>query len=91
MVGSDRPDLLIIATKAYDTMEAVSECRRLTTEHTKVLTRQNGLGNLELLREWEGAHAFGGTTTMGAALDPRGADEIAAAFSSWEGDTNYLQ
>jgi len=102
VVNSDRSDLLIVTTKAYDTMEAVSECRRLTTEHTKVLTLQNGLGNLEILREWKGAHAFGGTTTMGAALgspgkvkvsglgrtiigadlDPRGADEIAAAFSS---------
>lgn len=102
VVGSDRPDLLIVTTKAYDTLEAVSECRRLTTEHTKVLTLQNGLGNLEILREWKGAHAFGGTTTMGAALDspgkvkvsglgrtiigadldPDGADEVAAAFSS---------
>ena len=70
--NSDRPDLLIITTKAYDTIDAVAECRRLTTGNTKVLTLQNGLGNLEILREWKGANAFGGTTTMGAALDSPG-------------------
>jgi len=70
--GSERPDLLIIATKAYDTMHAVSECRRLATGNTMVLTLQNGLGNLEILRDWKGVNAFGGTTTMGAALDSPG-------------------
>ena len=33
-----------------------------------VLTLQNGLGNLEILREWKGRRAFGGVTTMGATL-----------------------
>jgi 2-dehydropantoate 2-reductase len=69
---SDQFDLLIVTTKAYDTEEAVSECRRLTTECTKVLTLQNGLENLEILREWKGALAFGGTTTMGAVADSPG-------------------
>ncbi len=72
LIGSDHPDLLIITTKAYDTLEAVSECRRLTSERTKVLTLQNGLGNLEVLRKWKGVLAFGGTTTMGAVLDSPG-------------------
>jgi len=62
------PDLLIISTKAYDTRPAIRACRRLVDSETMVLTLQNGLGNLELLREWKGGRAFGGTTTMGAAL-----------------------
>jgi 2-dehydropantoate 2-reductase len=102
LLSSDSPDLLIVATKAYDTIDAVSECRRLTPGHAKVLTLQNGLGNLEILRGWKGARALGGYTTMGAVLvspgkvkvsglgktvvgadlDPRGAEEIAATFSS---------
>jgi len=66
--GLHPPELLIISTKAYDTGKAVKQCRRWVTKDTKVLTLQNGLGNMELLRKWVGARAFGGTTSMGAAL-----------------------
>ncbi len=76
VAGSDRPDLLIITTKAYDTMDAVSHCRRLATGRTRVLTLQNGIGNIEILREWRGAHAFGGATTMGAALSSPGVVKV---------------
>jgi len=62
------PELLIIATKAYDTAEAIQSCRRLVDNDTMVLTLQNGLGNLELLRNWRRENAFGGTTTLGATL-----------------------
>ena len=37
-------------------------------DQVSVLTLQNGLGNLEVLRAWKGHKAFGGTTTMGAQL-----------------------
>jgi len=66
--NAETPDLLIISTKAYDTRSAIDACRRLVDDETMVLTLQNGLGNLELLRKWRGDKAFGGTTTMGAAL-----------------------
>jgi len=66
--SAETPDLLIVSTKAYDTRSAIGACRRLVDRGTMVLTLQNGLGNLELLREWRGDMAFGGTTTMGAAL-----------------------
>lgn len=68
-ISSAEPaDLLLITTKAYDTSEAVDECRGWAGQQTIVLTLQNGLGNLEILREWKGRKAFGGTTTMGATL-----------------------
>lgn len=66
--GVHPPELLIITTKAYDTGEAVDQCRDWVTKDTRVLTLQNGLGNLELLRKWLGARAFGGTISMGAEL-----------------------
>lgn len=66
--GLQPPELLIITTKAYDTGKAVKQCRGWVAKDTRVLTLQNGLGNLELLRKWVGARAFGGTTSMGAAL-----------------------
>ncbi|MBU0623374.1 MAG: 2-dehydropantoate 2-reductase [Candidatus Thermoplasmatota archaeon] len=62
------PELLIITTKAYDTEETVRICKPWTDKKTMVLTLQNGLGNLELLRAWKGSSAYGGTTTMGATL-----------------------
>jgi len=62
------PELLIVTTKAYDTEEAVRICRTWTDKETMVLTLQNGLGNLELLRAWKGSRVLGGTTTMGARL-----------------------
>lgn len=64
----ESPELLIVTTKAYDTPSAIYACREWARDDTKVLTFQNGLGNLELLREWKGKNAFGGTTTMGANL-----------------------
>jgi len=66
--NAETPDLLIVSTKAYDTRSAIDACRRLVDDESMVLTLQNGLGNLELLRKWRGDKAFGGTTTMGAAL-----------------------
>jgi 2-dehydropantoate 2-reductase len=66
--GLEPPELVIITTKAYDTADAVRSCRPWTDEGTMVLTLQNGLGNLELLRKWKRAKAFGGTTTIGANL-----------------------
>ncbi|HEX9907815.1 MAG TPA: 2-dehydropantoate 2-reductase [Thermoplasmata archaeon] len=70
--GLPSPDLLLIATKAYDTKNAVSICRRWAGESTMVLTLQNGLGNLEILREWKKSRAYGGTTTLGANLTEPG-------------------
>jgi len=66
--GLEPPELVIIATKAYDTAGAIKSCRPWAGEDTMVLTLQNGLGNLEQLRKWKRARAFGGTTTMGANL-----------------------
>jgi 2-dehydropantoate 2-reductase len=66
--GLASPELLIISTKAYDTKEAIGILRRWVDDDTMVLTLQNGLGNLEQIRSWKEEKAFGGTTTMGAAL-----------------------
>ena len=68
-IDSARPaDLLLITTKAYDTLEAVDACRDWAASGTQVLTLQNGLGNLEAIRKWKGEKAFGGTTTLGATM-----------------------
>lgn len=66
--GLDPPELLIITTKSYDTSDAIDSCRTFASRNTQVLTLQNGLGNLELIRSWKGSNAFAGTTSLGANL-----------------------
>jgi 2-dehydropantoate 2-reductase len=66
--GLQPPDLLLVTTKSYNTKAVIDACRGWVSEETRVLTLQNGIGNLEMLREWRGRSAFGGTTTMGAML-----------------------
>jgi 2-dehydropantoate 2-reductase len=69
-------DLLIITTKAYDTMSAVDACRDWAAPSTGVLTLQNGLRNLDIIRGWKGPRAFGGTTSLGASLMGPGHVEV---------------
>jgi 2-dehydropantoate 2-reductase len=66
--GLAPPQLLMVATKAYDTKESIRSLRRSVPGDAMVLTLQNGLGNLEQIRAWKADKAFGGTTTMGATL-----------------------
>ena len=70
--GVRPPELMLITTKSYNTRAVMDACRNWVGEDTKVMTLQNGLGNLEILREWKGRSAFGGTTTMGAVLESPG-------------------
>ena len=70
--GVPPPELMLITTKSYNTRAVIDTCRSWVGEGTKVLTLQNGLGNLELIRGWKGRSAFGGTTTMGAVLEAPG-------------------
>jgi len=70
--GLEPPDLTILTTKAYHTKSVIDALMALPWVDTSVLTLQNGLGNLELIRAWKGPKAFGGTTTMGASLQSPG-------------------
>lgn len=66
--GLSQPDLVVLTTKAYQTKAAVDALSAAPWPDTLAVTLQNGLGNLEVLRGWKGAKAFGATTTMGATL-----------------------
>jgi 2-dehydropantoate 2-reductase len=62
-------DLIIIAVKSYDTKEAIVHARPLIAENTRILTLQNGIGNIEILGEVAGADkVIGGVTNEGATL-----------------------
>ncbi len=62
-------ELVIIAVKSYNTKSAASGIKPLISQNTKVLTLQNGIGNLEAITEIIGEGAvIGGVTNMGATL-----------------------
>jgi 2-dehydropantoate 2-reductase len=62
-------DLVIIATKSYDTKSAVMHVKPIIGEKTGVLTLQNGIGNIEVISEVVGAdNVIAGTTNLGATL-----------------------
>jgi 2-dehydropantoate 2-reductase len=47
----EKPDAVIIATKAYHTRAAIEGANSLVSEHTLVCSFQNGAGNLEVLKD----------------------------------------
>ncbi|MCX5905367.1 MAG: 2-dehydropantoate 2-reductase [Proteobacteria bacterium] len=64
-----KADLLILFVKAYNTATALESARELVTANTIILTLQNGIGNVEAIREAYPHHAIvAGTTAQGATL-----------------------
>ncbi|AOW80323.1 2-dehydropantoate 2-reductase [Halodesulfurarchaeum formicicum] len=65
-------DLLLLAVKSYDTATAMAEVESYLAD-TEVLTLQNGLGNIQTIREVVGENqVIGGTTTMAAFIPEPG-------------------
>ncbi|MFH1094502.1 MAG: 2-dehydropantoate 2-reductase [Candidatus Omnitrophota bacterium] len=63
------PDLLILCVKSYDTEEALKTIEPILTKDSRVLTLQNGLGNIEIMSEIIGPdRVLGGVTAHGATL-----------------------
>jgi 2-dehydropantoate 2-reductase len=62
-------DLIIISVKSYDTKGAILQAKPLASDNTKVLTLQNGIGNIEIIGEVVGTDkVIGGVTNLGATL-----------------------
>jgi len=62
-------DLLIIGVKSYHTKDAINGAKALVGDNTKVLTLQNGIGNIEIISEVVGPEkVIGGSTNQGATL-----------------------
>ncbi len=77
--GLEQPDILFLTVKAYDTEQAIQDAKPLIGPETKIVSLQNGLGNLEAIastlpkvRQSEenlpGATIIGGVTSHGAIL-----------------------
>ena len=64
-----RADLIVICVKSYDTKEAISNAKYLIGDNTRVLTLQNGIGNIEIMAEVVGSEkVIAGVTNLGATL-----------------------
>lgn len=64
-----KADLVIICVKSYDTKDAIIHAKPVIEENTKVLTLQNGIGNIEIISEVAGVDkVIGGVTNEGATL-----------------------
>jgi len=62
-------DLIIICVKSYHTKDAIMSARSLVGDNSKILTLQNGFGNIEIIGEVVGPEkAIGGVTNLGATL-----------------------
>ncbi len=59
--------LIIICVKSYDTKEAVIQAKPLICEHTRIMTLQNGIGNVEIIGEVAGPDRVIGAVTSQAA------------------------
>lgn len=63
------PDLIIICVKSYDTEDVLKTIEPVLTKDGRVLTLQNGLGNMEMMSEIVGPErVLGGVTAHGATL-----------------------
>jgi len=66
-------DLVLLFVKAYDTSEAMHGIAPAVRTNTTVLTLQNGLGNIEQIRQHvTGSQILAGTTAQGATLVAHG-------------------
>ncbi|MCM8797540.1 MAG: 2-dehydropantoate 2-reductase [Candidatus Omnitrophica bacterium] len=65
-------DLVIICVKSYDTKAAILKAKPIIGENTRILTLQNGIGNIEIISEVAGQDkVIGGVTNEGATfLEP---------------------
>ncbi len=88
--------LVVILTKAYDTLAATQHSAALVGESTAVLTLQNGLGNYQQIADCIPlAQMLAGATTAGATLLDTGKVKVAArgeiALGSPAGDEELAQ
>lgn len=64
-----KADLILIFVKSFNTKQAVEQVKPLLAVNTKILTLQNGIGNIEIISEIAGEErVIGGVTNEGATL-----------------------
>ena len=62
------PDFVMICVKAYNTKDAAYELKDVIDHNAVIITLQNGLGNVEILKNILKRDVYGGITAEGATL-----------------------
>jgi len=64
-----KADLILICVKSFHTKQAIEQIKPLLQNNTKIMTLQNGIGNIEIISELTGEErVIGGITSEGATL-----------------------
>jgi len=64
-----KADLILVCVKSFNTKSAIEQIKPLLTDNTKILTLQNGIGNIEIISEVAGEdRVIAGVTNEGATL-----------------------
>jgi 2-dehydropantoate 2-reductase len=64
-----KADLVLICVKAFNTKSAAEQIKPILGQNTKILTLQNGIGNVEIISEIAGEErVIAGITSQGATL-----------------------
>jgi 2-dehydropantoate 2-reductase len=64
-----KADLILICVKSFNTKQALEQIKPLLQQNTKIMTLQNGIGNIEIISELTGEErVIGGITNEGATL-----------------------
>jgi len=64
-----KAELILICVKSFHTKQAIEQIKPLLQANTKIMTLQNGVGNIEIISELTGEErVIGGTTSEGATL-----------------------
>jgi 2-dehydropantoate 2-reductase len=68
-----RPDLIILTVKSYDTENAVKQIQPILDKQTYVMSLQNGLDNIETIKQYiDSQQIIAGVTTNGALFSQPG-------------------
>jgi len=71
--NADKPDLILFTVKSYDTPEAIRQIRSAITDHTQILTLQNGIDNyLKLAETFGEERVIRGFCKIGAGVPKPG-------------------
>lgn len=66
-------DLLLLTVKSYDTISAIKQAKKLITDHSVVLSLQNGLDNIDKIKSViSSKNIIAGITTHGAFFEKPG-------------------
>ncbi len=80
-------DLIVLCVKSHNTKEATLSIKPLIGHDTRIITLQNGIGNIEIICEIAGENkVIGGATNLGATLL-----DVGAVRFSGRGETIFGQ